>query len=154
MGFPRQEYWSELPFPSPGDLPHSGTEPGPWPWTGSSSAIHNNLFQGARDPEAQPQLLDLRIPSQPQEPPLPFEAVLHNLFPAQGALGPPPCQPPPGYAPVPPQPFNSPVSPLVPPATLLVPYPVIVPLPVRLLGTNGGSLWLWCCLAQPGALGP
>ena len=20
----------------------------------------------------------------------------------------------------------------------------------RLLGTNGGSLWLWCCLAQPG----
>ena len=24
----------------------------------------------------------------------------------------------------------------------------------RLLGTNGGSLWLWCCLAQAGALGP
>ena len=24
----------------------------------------------------------------------------------------------------------------------------------RLQGTNGGSLWLWCCLAQPGALGP
>ncbi|XP_073083546.1 retinoic acid-induced protein 2 isoform X5 [Manis javanica] len=96
----------------------------------SSSAIHNNLFQGAEDPEAQPQLLDLRIPSQPQEPALPFEAVLQNLFPSQGALGPPPCQPPPGYAPVPPQPFNSPLSPLVPPATLLVPYPVIVPLPV------------------------
>nr|XP_025853287.1 retinoic acid-induced protein 2 isoform X3 [Vulpes vulpes] len=96
----------------------------------SSSAIHNNLFQGAEDPEAPPQLLDLRIPSQPQEPTLPFEAVLQNLFPSQGALGPPPCQPPPGYAPVPPQPFNSPLSPLVPPATLLVPYPVIVPLPV------------------------
>ncbi|XP_061034071.1 retinoic acid-induced protein 2 isoform X1 [Eubalaena glacialis] len=96
----------------------------------SSSAIHNNLFQGAEDPEGQPQLLDLRIPSQPQEPTLPFEAVLQNLFPSQGALGPPPCQPPPGYAPVPPQPFNSPLSPLVPPATLLVPYPVIVPLPV------------------------
>ena len=27
MGFPRQEYWSELPFPSPGDLPSSGIEP-------------------------------------------------------------------------------------------------------------------------------
>ena len=27
MGFPRQEYWSVLPFPSPGDLPNSGTEP-------------------------------------------------------------------------------------------------------------------------------
>ena len=27
MGFPRQEYWSGLPFPSPGDLPNSRTEP-------------------------------------------------------------------------------------------------------------------------------
>ena len=27
MGFPRQEYWSEWPFPSPGDLPDPGIEP-------------------------------------------------------------------------------------------------------------------------------
>ena len=27
MGFFRQEYWSGLPFPSPGDLPTPGTEP-------------------------------------------------------------------------------------------------------------------------------
>ena len=27
MGFPRQKYWSELPFPSPGDLPHPEIEP-------------------------------------------------------------------------------------------------------------------------------
>ena len=27
MGFPRQEYWSGLPFPSPGDLPDPGIEP-------------------------------------------------------------------------------------------------------------------------------
>ena len=26
MGFPRQEYWSELPFPSPGDLSNPGIE--------------------------------------------------------------------------------------------------------------------------------
>ena len=26
--FHRQEYWNELPFPSPGDLPDPGTEPG------------------------------------------------------------------------------------------------------------------------------
>ena len=26
MGFSQQEYWSELPFPPPGDLPHPGTE--------------------------------------------------------------------------------------------------------------------------------
>ena len=27
MGFPRQEYWNELPFPTPGDLPDPGIEP-------------------------------------------------------------------------------------------------------------------------------
>ena len=27
MGFPRQEYWSVLPFPSPGDLPNPGIDP-------------------------------------------------------------------------------------------------------------------------------
>ena len=27
MGFPRKEYWSGLPFPSPGDLPNPGIEP-------------------------------------------------------------------------------------------------------------------------------
>ena len=26
MGFPRQEHWSGLPFPSPGDLPEPGNE--------------------------------------------------------------------------------------------------------------------------------
>ena len=29
MGFSRQEYWSGLPFPSPGDLPDPGIEPRP-----------------------------------------------------------------------------------------------------------------------------
>ena len=29
MGFSRQEYWSGLSFPPPGDLPDPGTEP--WP---------------------------------------------------------------------------------------------------------------------------
>ena len=27
VGFPRQEYWSGLPFPPPGDLPNPGVEP-------------------------------------------------------------------------------------------------------------------------------
>ena len=27
MGFSRQEYWSGLPFPSPGDFPGPGMEP-------------------------------------------------------------------------------------------------------------------------------
>ena len=29
MGFPRQEYWSGLPFPPPGDLPDPGIKPEP-----------------------------------------------------------------------------------------------------------------------------
>ena len=28
IGFPQQESWSGLPFPSPGDLPDPGIEPG------------------------------------------------------------------------------------------------------------------------------
>ena len=28
MGFSRQEYWSRLPFPPPGDLPNPGIKPG------------------------------------------------------------------------------------------------------------------------------
>ena len=28
MGFSRQKYWSGFPFPSPGDLPDPGIEPG------------------------------------------------------------------------------------------------------------------------------
>ena len=37
MGFPRQEYWSELPFLSPGDLPNPGIEP-------SSPALAGRFF--------------------------------------------------------------------------------------------------------------
>ena len=34
MGFPRQEYWSGLPLPFPGDLPDPGTEPESFALTG------------------------------------------------------------------------------------------------------------------------
>ena len=36
MGFLRQEYWSELPFSSPGDLPNPGIEPGSPAWQADS----------------------------------------------------------------------------------------------------------------------
>ena len=39
MGFPRQEYWSWLPFPSPGDLPDPGIEP--------TSALAGGFFGGS-----------------------------------------------------------------------------------------------------------
>ncbi|NWX55028.1 RAI2 protein, partial [Promerops cafer] len=102
-----------------------------------ASPLHAGLFPGTTTPVGQPQLLDPKPSGQAQEPVLPpvfqtpgFAAVLQDLFPSQGALGSTPCQPPPDYATLPPQAFSSPLSPLVPPATLLVPYPVIVPLPV------------------------
>ena len=37
MGFCRQEYWSGLPFPSPGDLPNPRTEP-------MSAALEGGFF--------------------------------------------------------------------------------------------------------------
>ena len=47
LGFPRQEYWSGLPFPSPGDLPNSGIEP-------MSPALAGRFFTA--DPQAKPSL--------------------------------------------------------------------------------------------------
>lgn len=103
----------------------------------AANHIHSSLFQGSSAPVGQPQLLDQKPSNPTQEPILPpvfqtpgFAAVLQDLFPTQGALGSSPYQSPPDCSSVPPQPFSSPLSPLVPPATLLVPYPVIVPLPV------------------------
>ena len=39
MGFSRQEYWSRLPRPPPGDLPHPGIEP-----TSMSLALAGRFF--------------------------------------------------------------------------------------------------------------
>ena len=36
MGFPRQEYWSGLPFPSPGDLAQPAVEPRSSAWQADS----------------------------------------------------------------------------------------------------------------------
>jgi len=47
MGFPRQEYWSWLPFPSTGDLPDPGIKP-------TSSALTGGLF--TTEPPGKPNL--------------------------------------------------------------------------------------------------
>ncbi|KAJ7319575.1 hypothetical protein JRQ81_019086 [Phrynocephalus forsythii] len=103
----------------------------------TTNPLHGNLFQGSSAPMGQPQLMDQKPSNSPQESVLPpvfqtpgFAAVLQDLFPSQGSLGSSTYQPPPDCSSVPPPVFSSPLSPLVPPATLLVPYPVIVPLPV------------------------
>lgn len=58
-----------------------------------------------------------------------FAAILQDLFPSQAGQSPGST-----FFPLPPltPPYTSPLAPLVPPATLLVPYPVIIPLPVPL----------------------
>ena len=43
MGFPRQEHWSGLPFPPPGDLPDPGIEP-------SSPALAGRFFYHTMEP--------------------------------------------------------------------------------------------------------
>ncbi|XP_048855266.1 retinoic acid-induced protein 2-like [Brienomyrus brachyistius] len=91
---------------------------------------------------------DQKPPGQAQDPGLlpllqspGFAAILQDLFPSVNNLNPPTCHPtapapsehfPSALFPPPPLShlYSSPLSPLVPPATLLVPYPVIVPLPV------------------------
>ena len=46
MGVSRQEYWSGLPFPSPGDLPEPGMEPGSPALQASSLPSHLEGFGG------------------------------------------------------------------------------------------------------------
>ena len=57
MGFPRQEYWSGLSFPSPGDLPDPGIEPvslmspalaGGFFTTSTTWEAPNNSYSGSR----------------------------------------------------------------------------------------------------------
>lgn len=62
-----------------------------------------------------------------------FAAIMQDLFPSHAGSS--TCQSPgTTFFPLPPltPPYTSPLAPLVPPATLLVPYPVIIPLPVPL----------------------
>ena len=44
-GFSRQEYWSGLPFPSPGDLPNPEIEPGS-PALQAEALPSERLYQG------------------------------------------------------------------------------------------------------------
>ena len=68
MGFSRQEHWSELPFPSPGDLPNSGLNPRLLHWQGDSLLLsHLGLSRptipALRTPKKCPQGSRLRVPS-------------------------------------------------------------------------------------------
>ena len=61
MGFSKQEYWSGLPFPSPGDLPHPGIGSGPSALQADSlpselplsTILRGNGFLGPKSPGGQ-----------------------------------------------------------------------------------------------------
>ena len=59
MGFFRQEYWSGLPFPSPEDPPHPGTEP-------ASPALAGRFFTIEPPREAQVKARGRRIENLPK----------------------------------------------------------------------------------------
>ena len=46
IGFPGQEYWSGLPFPSPGDPLYSGIEPASSVLAGGFTGMHRDWVQG------------------------------------------------------------------------------------------------------------
>ena len=57
MGFPRQEYWSGLPFPPPEHLPNPGTEP-------TSPALAGEFFTTAtwEAPRQKVSFISLKFP--------------------------------------------------------------------------------------------
>ena len=54
MGFSRQEYWSGLPFPSPGDLPDPGIEP-------RSPALDADALTS--EPPGKPKIIIIHLPT-------------------------------------------------------------------------------------------
>ena len=69
MGFSRQECWSGLPFPSPGDLPDPGIEPGSP--TLQADALPSKPPGGRRALEMQ----DRTLKSEPSHPDIDASAV-------------------------------------------------------------------------------
>ena len=61
MGFSRQEYWSGLPCPSPGDLPDAGIEPASL----VSPDLAGKFFTASATWEAPGELIHLVIVSRP-----------------------------------------------------------------------------------------
>ena len=63
VGFPRHEYWSGLPCPSPGDLPDPGIEPG-------SPALKANSLLSEPPQKQWRQIMDKKIQKTPKTRPL------------------------------------------------------------------------------------
>ena len=78
MGFSRQEYWSELLFPSPGDPPDPGMEPG-------SPALHTDSLPS--EPAGKPTIIlrqDVNNRRYSRKARRTNRNCLHNLFRRRG----------------------------------------------------------------------
>ena len=75
VGFSRHEYWNELPFPSPGDLPNPGIEPGSPALQADSSPLsyQGSSGEGPRHPLL---LRDIRTPLSAPSPRQNYTPVL------------------------------------------------------------------------------
>ena len=71
MEFSRQEYWSGLPLPSPGDFPDPGVEP-------RSPALVGELFTTESVVKNSPSVQETQVPSLGQENPLEKEMAIHS----------------------------------------------------------------------------
>ena len=96
MEFSRQEYWSGLPFPSPGDLPGPGIEPrSPALQAATREALYwsGQLFlslRGLPNPGIEPRSPTLQVDSLLSEPPgkpkntgVGSLSLLQQIFPTQ-----------------------------------------------------------------------
>ena len=77
MGFSRQEYWSELPFPSPGALPDPGVEPRSPALQADSLLVEplKSMYRAVKNPTA---MQETQVPSLDQEDPLEKGMVTHS----------------------------------------------------------------------------
>ena len=78
MGFPRQEYWSGLPFPSPGDLPDPGIEPAfPVSPVLQADSSHRTTWEaGFQERAAEKLTLNSRTPTLPPPAQGPWVALV------------------------------------------------------------------------------
>ena len=76
MGFSRQEYWSGSPFPSPGDLPNPGTEPG-------SLSLQADLLLSEAPGKHPLTVMEIKctVNHPPPPPPRPGRIVFHEIRP-------------------------------------------------------------------------
>ena len=84
MEFPRQKYWSGLPFPSPGDLPNPGTE-SPSPALASGFFTTESESHSVMSDSLQPHGIYSPWNSPGQNTGVCSHSLLQGIFPTEGS---------------------------------------------------------------------